>query len=103
MPLHVQFSKMCSYLLRHGAKNEGLAMRPDGFVEVEEFLLHPKIAKFKANLKVLKDIVEKNDKKRFELAEITENEQTKLYIRAVQGHTIEIDDELLLEKINEPY
>lgn len=78
-------------------------MRPDGFVEVEEFLLHPKIAKFKANLKVLKDIVEKNDKKRFELAEITENEQTKLYIRAVQGHTIEIDDELLLEKINEPY
>lgn len=47
-------------------------------------------------------MVNNNEKKRFELKEIEVDGHLKLHIRAVQGHTLQVDDELLLEKINEP-
>lgn len=94
----VQFSKTLSYLLRHGAEKEGLKMRSDGFVLVSDILNVPSLrgklsGSFSACLigvgKTVEDIrktVETNDKKRFALAE----EHGNLYIRANQGHTIEV-------------
>jgi RNA:NAD 2'-phosphotransferase (TPT1/KptA family) len=35
----VKTSKTVSYLLRHGAKKEGLSMRLDGYVKVEDLVL----------------------------------------------------------------
>ncbi len=34
----VRISKYLSYLLRHGAEKEGLAMRADGFARVEDIV-----------------------------------------------------------------
>lgn len=34
----VRFSKTLSWILRHGAMSEGIPMRPDGFVKVEDIV-----------------------------------------------------------------
>jgi 2'-phosphotransferase len=34
----VKISKTLSYILRHGAAKEGLKLRPDGFVRVEDLV-----------------------------------------------------------------
>ncbi|CAD8079613.1 unnamed protein product [Paramecium primaurelia] len=94
----VQQSKAMSYLLRHGAQKEGIPIRQDGFVLVQDLLNWPTMAKLKANLQSIRNVVDNNDKKRFELKEI----DGQLYIRCVQGHTIEINEEELLEKIVDP-
>lgn len=36
----VRISKTMSYILRHGAKDQGLQMRPDGFVRVTDLVSH---------------------------------------------------------------
>ncbi|CAD8120678.1 unnamed protein product [Paramecium sonneborni] len=94
----VQQSKTMSYLLRHGAQKEGIPIRQDGFVLVQDLINWPTMAKLKANLQSIRNVVDNNDKKRFELKEI----DGQLYIRCVQGHTIEINEEELLEKIVDP-
>ncbi|CAD8186065.1 unnamed protein product [Paramecium pentaurelia] len=94
----VQQSKAMSYLLRHGAQKEGIPIRQDGFVLVQDLLNWQTMAKLKANLQSIRNVVDNNDKKRFELKEI----DGQLYIRCVQGHTIEINEEELLEKIVDP-
>ena len=37
-PEEVRISKTLSYILRHGAKNEGLRMREDGYVQVRDLV-----------------------------------------------------------------
>jgi 2'-phosphotransferase len=37
-PMGVQQSKALSYILRHGAVKEGLAIRSDGFIKVEDLV-----------------------------------------------------------------
>jgi len=88
----VQFSKTLTYLLRHGAEKEGLHMRPDGFVLVSEILNLRKL-KGKTEQDVRKT-VETDDKQRFAFSE----EDGVLYIRANQGHSIEVKD-LALKRI----
>jgi len=34
----VKLSKSLSYVLRHGAQREGLSIRPDGYVELDELV-----------------------------------------------------------------
>jgi 2'-phosphotransferase len=38
----VRASKALSYILRHGAAKEGLKLRPDGFVKVDDLVRHRK-------------------------------------------------------------
>ncbi|CAD8102799.1 unnamed protein product [Paramecium primaurelia] len=97
-PLLVQQSKALTYFLRHGAYKEGIPIRQDGFVLVQDLLNQPSMVKLKANLQSIRNLVDNNDKKRFELKEI----DGQLYIRCVQGHTIPINEEELLEKIIDP-
>jgi hypothetical protein len=35
---NVELSKTLSYILRHGAKNEGLAIRSDGYVKLDDLV-----------------------------------------------------------------
>ncbi|KAG8799243.1 hypothetical protein FRC16_005480 [Serendipita sp. 398] len=61
----VQLSKTLSYILRHGAKGEGLEMRSDGYVKLEDLLKRPKLRG--VDFERVKEIVESNEKQRFTL------------------------------------
>jgi len=119
----VRISKALTYLLRHGAEKEGLPMRSDGYVPVEAILNHKNLKNLQVGLRLvtrissphrqakrvshlhlhlpsssirqLENIVETNDKKRFELKKIDD----VLHIKATQGHTTELVKELELTPI----
>ncbi|KAG0377120.1 tRNA 2'-phosphotransferase 1 [Mortierella sp. AD032] len=80
----VQLSKALSWLLRHNAVSQGIAIRPDGYVKITAVLGHPKFKDF--TLEDIISVVNTNEKKRFEILENAEGQ--KEYIRAVQGHSI---------------
>ena len=100
---NVQISKAMTYYLRHGAEKEGLKIRPDGYVLVDNLMEMPNIKSKNLTYAKLKEIVDYNDKKRFELAEFSDsNGKPQLFVRATQGHTIKtIEDDLLLTKIED--
>lgn len=78
----VRISKYLSYLLRHGAEENGLKMSDDGYVAVNAIINLQK-SPYRMNLDVIKRIVDSNDKKRFELIQASSGEWK---IRASQGH-----------------
>lgn len=86
----VQLSKTLSYILRHGAAKEGVKVREDGYIRVDDLMAVPKMQKLNVNMDQIRQIVETNDKKRFRLLE----EDGVWYIRANQGHTIKVEVEL---------
>lgn len=73
-------SRYLSLLLRHKPEMENLHMSKDGYVEVRELLSQFSISE-------LKEIVSKDKKGRYEFSE----DNTK--IRAVYGHSIDVDIE----------
>ena len=75
----INISKAMSYVLRHGAENLGIAIRPDGFIYLDDLLAVKSVAKLKPTYAMIEHIVNNNDKKRFELSE----EQGVKLIRAV--------------------
>ncbi|KAG0031199.1 hypothetical protein BGZ81_001625 [Podila clonocystis] len=101
----VQLSKALSWLLRHNAESQGIAIRPDGYCLLSDVMAHSKFKKFtKADVM---DVVETNDKKRFEvMEEVVEDKNgvvvTKTFIRAVQGHSIKAVEDLGLEPLTDP-
>lgn len=88
----VQLSKWLSYVLRHGAEKEKFSMDSKGYISVTDI-----IARQKCTLAQIKQCVETNDKKRFQLEERVDG----FYIRASQGHSIVIE-ELDLKEITDP-
>ena len=80
----VRLSKALSWLLRHNAVSQGIAIRPDGYVKISAVLNHPKFKDF--TLDDIIKVVDTNEKKRFEILEDAQGQ--KEYIRAVQGHSI---------------
>jgi len=91
-----ELSHTMSYILRHGALNEGLHMGADAFVEVRELLSLKKLRQF--TLDDVKRVVKTDRKMRFAF----KTENGKEYVRANQGHTIEGLTELELTKIIDP-
>lgn len=95
----VKLSKTCSYLLRHGAKKEGLTISDDGFVNVNDFIqmLSTKY-NFSVTFQDLDILVKQDTKGRFEFGE---NNST---IRATQGHSkkLGIDSESILTRYIPP-
>ncbi|KAF7410479.1 hypothetical protein HZH68_004860 [Vespula germanica] len=90
---YTRLSKKLSYLLRHGAIKEGLSIKADGFVPVDQLLsknLHG------CTLEDIKKVVETNDKKRFVLRE---NNGT-WEIKATQGHSINEINNLSLKPLD---
>lgn len=100
----VRVSKTLSWLLRHGAKEEGLAMRPDGYVEVTDLVslvlkaisgrgvansFHRKLNNSRLRdltLLKLQDIVKADLKNRYSLI----CESDIWLIRANQGHSMKV-------------
>ena len=85
--LKVKISKYMSYLLRHNPEN--LKMDRHGFVSLKE-LLKKTGERFHIGDKFIIDIVERSERKRFEIV------QGK--IRALYGHTIPVELELEEDK-----
>ncbi|KAF9306551.1 hypothetical protein BGZ74_005126 [Mortierella antarctica] len=100
----VQLSKALSWLLRHNAESQGIAIRPDGYCLLSDVMAHSKFKKF--TVADVMGVVETNDKKRFEvMEEVMEDKEgvvTKTFIRAVQGHSIKAVEDLGLEALTNP-
>ena len=95
-----KISKKMSYVLRHGAEKEGFTMDDAGFITIKDFLGHKMFAHL--DFETIKEVVEKNNKKRFELVEDPEGSDT-WKIRAVQGHSITtIKEDAIYEEITDP-
>ncbi|KAG0305960.1 hypothetical protein BGZ98_003224 [Dissophora globulifera] len=80
----VRLSKALSWLLRHNAEAQGVAIRPDGYVKIQDVLAH---SRFKGYTREdVLAVVDANEKKRFQILQGADG--TAEYIRAVQGHSI---------------
>ena len=126
MPREQQVSRKVSWLLRHGAGQEGLKLGKGGYVSVDEALNTQSLRKLQVTFPELREVVRTNDKKRFSmvlkerLEKIGEEEAekgaaedeedisnageededaSKWMIRANQGHSIKVDTEGLLTPI----
>jgi 2'-phosphotransferase len=96
----VRSSKFLSYLLRHGAAEHRLHVSRDGFVKLSDILNLPQSKTLKLDAARVQSIVEKNDKKRFEL--MTDG-NGDMFIRACQGHSMkQLDDSALMTAIIDP-
>ncbi|KAI0039661.1 hypothetical protein FA95DRAFT_1001351 [Auriscalpium vulgare] len=88
----VRVSKTLSWILRHGAKAEGLPMREDGFVRVADLLATPKIQTTGLHLERLQEIVRADGKQRYTLLEGPDAARAEAgdvwWIRANQGHSM---------------
>src|SRR5438045_8887187 len=63
----VAISKSLSWLLRHGAEKERVAMDGRGYVRVDELLRWHKLRSMGVRMEELVGVVEENEKKRFGL------------------------------------
>ena len=98
--LHVRVSKQMSYVLRHGAEKEGIKMDSGGWVLMDDLIKCGKKAYKHLDLKFVMEVVDNNEKKRFEV----KHENGLDWIRAAQGHTIQaVKDEDLLTPITDPF
>jgi len=79
----VKTSKFLSLILRHKPEAIGITLNKNGWAKVDELLEKLKISK-----EELDEVVKTNDKQRF-----TFNDD-ETFIRASQGHSIEVDVEL---------
>ncbi|KAI7863387.1 phosphotransferase KptA/Tpt1 [Spinellus fusiger] len=92
----IRLSKVLSYMLRHGAIKENLPLRSDGYLALSALVLQLAHSKLRhVTPEQVQWVVKVNDKQRFHLL----HEQDQWWIRANQGHTIEIKD-LVLERID---
>lgn len=73
--LEIRIGKKMSYLLRHGAAENGVAISSDGYVLMNDLLNY---LGNKTSLELVHSIVDNNDKKRYEV----KIEGGKEYIRA---------------------
>ena len=78
--LKTRISRYMSYLLRHNP--EGLEMDEEGFVDIKQLLQKLKEKFPNINESIIRDIVEKSERKRFEIRDGR--------IRAIYGHSIPV-------------
>ncbi len=84
-----KISKYLSYHLRHHPDELGLELETGGWVEVTQLLAACRQNQFVIQPVELEEVVDRNDKKRFSF-----NEDGRK-IRANQGHSVEVDLELI--------
>ncbi|KAA1468922.1 hypothetical protein DENSPDRAFT_795237 [Dentipellis sp. KUC8613] len=88
----VRISKTLSWILRHGAKSEGLYMRPDGFVRVTDLLASPKL-QTQLDFAGLEKIVQDDKKMRYTMMSGPDEKAPDAgdicWIRANQGHSMQ--------------
>ncbi|GJJ78664.1 2'-phosphotransferase [Entomortierella parvispora] len=81
----VRLSKALSWLLRHNAAAQGVAIRPDGYVLIKDVLAHSKFKGY--SIPQIMEVVDTNDKKRFQV--LSDEQGNPEWIRAVQGHSLQ--------------
>ncbi|PWQ98426.1 RNA 2'-phosphotransferase [Leucothrix arctica] len=81
-------SKFLSLVLRHDPIKANLSLDTAGWTSVSELLTNLEATRYSINLEQLKEVVDNNDKKRFQISDDC------LRIRASQGHSINIDLQL---------
>ena len=84
----VKVSKYLSKHLRHQPERLGLKLAPGGWVRVDELLAACQRYRFPLTRAELEEVVLKNDKQRFSF------DEKKTWIRANQGHSIDVDLQL---------
>jgi len=85
----VRISKFLSLILRHSPEKIHLNIDKNGWANIQELIENAnKYKNIQLTIELIKEVVEKNDKKRFIISEDGER------IRANQGHSIKIDLEL---------
>jgi putative RNA 2'-phosphotransferase len=84
----VKTSRYLSKHLRHDPARLGLTLEPGGWVRVEDLLRACAERSFALTVEELREVVERNDKRRFSF------DETGTRIRANQGHSVEVDLEL---------
>jgi len=85
----VKISKYLSKHLRHAPERLGLALGPGGWVDVDTLLAACARNRFPVSRAELDLVVAKSDKQRFAF------DESGARIRANQGHTVEVDLELV--------
>ncbi|KAI9727646.1 MAG: hypothetical protein M1828_005874 [Chrysothrix sp. TS-e1954] len=123
----VLVSKKLSWLLRHGADQEGLKLGKGGYVPLDDVLQNRKIKPFKITLEEIQQLVADNEKQRFSIVHVSflentdatpattnpryldcenvesakhdDSDPSHYLIRANQGHSLKIEEEGLLEPI----
>ena len=80
-----------SMILRHTARDFGLNMNKEGFVDVEELISHPTMRNL--TREDIEIVVSQDMGKRYE---IVEGNEGRLHVRAVYGHAenLRIDNQL---------
>ncbi|KAH6574616.1 hypothetical protein BASA83_009523 [Batrachochytrium salamandrivorans] len=91
---NVRISKALSYILRHGAKKEGLEMQDDGFVALDSILSRKQFSG--QTIDSIQKLVQTNAKQRFALYQ--DPSTSKWFIRANQGHSIDVKVDMQLIK-----
>lgn len=84
--MQVRISKQLTQILRHSGRQEGLAVRSDGYACLEEVMRLPSMVKLRATDKAIREIVKTSDKQRFAMLEEADG---RTLIRANQGHSME--------------
>lgn len=90
----INLSKQLSFILRHRPESIGLELDQNGWASVQELVTKLNSNKIILNQQDLDHIVENNPKKRFTYSKDLN------FIRANQGHSIDID--LQLKPLNPP-
>ena len=100
LPRPIQVSKKLSWLLRHGAEEEGLTFLPGGFLPVSAVLANRKFRSLQVTFAEVKDVIAADEKQRYTLqqasSETTDADVTKpdaWVVRANQGHSVKLQDD----------
>jgi 2'-phosphotransferase len=99
-----QVSKKMSWLLRHGAEEEGLQFLEGGFLNLSDVLANRKFKSMKTTFAEIKDVVAADEKQRYSMvpkpgADATSDKPTDFLIRANQGHSVKMESEGLLTPV----
>lgn len=81
----VKASKFLSLVLRHRPEKIGLELDEQAWADVGELIEKASAGGRKLSLKTIREVVEKNDKKRFSFSDDGKK------IRANQGHSVDVD------------
>ncbi|KAI0339418.1 hypothetical protein BDW22DRAFT_1456092 [Trametopsis cervina] len=82
-------SKTVTWVLRHGAQQEGLALRPDGYARVQDLVSNPPLQML--DFPTLERLVKDDKKNRYNLVyepDVDNIHSPVWWIRANQGHTM---------------
>ena len=81
---HMRVSKALSFVLRHGAPSQGVALDAEGYGHIRSILESPAMSLLHTTEQELQHVVRTDGKQRFE-EEVVLHQR---YLRAVQGHSI---------------